>query len=129
VDLVGKPWLAADPTIAVRVACVFWTTERIIRNRRTGKKYRVTLNEFADRNNLKMVTKLVTGSKYQQLKDRRIYLARAKRAFKRWGVGAVAGWNSGYNAEDYVIAPEDEPFGHDEAVRDVQVHAENVAFN
>lgn len=64
-DLVGKPQLASDPIVALRVACEFWKEHN--------------LNAAADEDNLLAVTRAINGGT-NGLANRRIYLQNAKKA-------------------------------------------------
>lgn len=63
VDIEGQPDLAAEPAIAMALACAYWTSRRI--------------NASADRDDVEAVTRLVNGG-LNGLDDRRQRLARAK---------------------------------------------------
>lgn len=64
-DLVGIPMLAFEPDIAVRIAMLFWDAKK--------------LNDFADRDDLKGITRRINGG-YNGLDSRAVYLERAKKA-------------------------------------------------
>jgi putative chitinase len=63
VDLEGQPDRAAEPAVAMAVACAYWTSRRI--------------NAAADRDDVEAVTRLINGG-LNGLADRRQRLARAK---------------------------------------------------
>ena len=62
IDLVANPLLATDPEISLRIACEYWQ--------------RHNLSGFADRNDIRTITKRINGG-YNGLRDRRRYLRRA----------------------------------------------------
>lgn len=68
IDLISHPDRAAEPELAVRIACLFWTDR--------------SLNSAADRDDLETVTRRINGGT-NGLADRRAYLARAKAI---WGL-------------------------------------------
>jgi putative chitinase len=102
IDLIANPHLAADPVIAIKTACSFWT-HRKLRIKRTNKVY--SINYFADRSNTRMVTKLVNGGR-NHLKQRRASLRRARGIFAIGKKATVAGWK--YEPKDYDIVNEDD---------------------
>ncbi|MCH7862898.1 MAG: glycoside hydrolase family 19 protein, partial [Proteobacteria bacterium] len=63
VDIEGQPDRAAEPPIAMALACAYWTSRRI--------------NAAADRDDVEAVTRLITGG-LNGIDDRRQRLARAK---------------------------------------------------
>ena len=67
-DLIGKPRIAAQPLISLRVACEYWKDHKI--------------NKAADRDDLIHATRLVNGGR-NGLDDRRRYLRKAKLALAR----------------------------------------------
>jgi putative chitinase len=64
-DLLNNPRLAAEPRIALRIACVFWERHR--------------LNDAADRDDILVITRRINGG-LNGLEDRKAYLARSKAA-------------------------------------------------
>lgn len=67
IDLIGNPARAANPDVAVRVACEYWKAKG--------------LNAWADRDDLNEITRRINGG-YNGLKDRAAYLSRAKALFR-----------------------------------------------
>lgn len=67
IDLEGQPELAEDPTVAVRVAVMYWVQNR--------------LNIFADHDDLFSITRAINGG-LNGLEDRREWLTKTKRIFK-----------------------------------------------
>ena len=63
-NLIDRPELAETPAIAVETACRYWTDRR--------------LNQLADHDDLKGITRRVNGRKMLGLPSRARYLARAK---------------------------------------------------
>lgn len=63
-DLVGSPGLAETPAVAVETACRYWLDRK--------------LNQLADLDDLKGITRRVNGRLMLGLKARATYLARAK---------------------------------------------------
>lgn len=63
VDIESQPDRAAEPAIAMAVACAYWTSRRI--------------NAAADRDDVESVTRLINGG-LNGIDDRRRHLARAK---------------------------------------------------
>ncbi len=64
-DLLGNPSLAAEPRIALRIACAFWERHR--------------LNDAADRDDILAITRRINGG-LNGLEDRKAYLDRSKAA-------------------------------------------------
>lgn len=62
VDLVNHPELAADPANSIKVACEYWKDR--------------SLNDFADKNDLAMITKRINGG-LNGLDDRKACFSRA----------------------------------------------------
>jgi len=62
-DLLSNPSLAAQPRIALRIACAFWGRHR--------------LNDAADRDDILAITRRINGG-LSGLGDRKDYLARSK---------------------------------------------------
>lgn len=69
IDLLAQPERAAEPDLAVRIACLFWIDR--------------ALNAAADRDDLEAITRRINGG-INGLASRRTYLARAKSI---WGPG------------------------------------------
>lgn len=67
-DLEGKPELAADPVVSLRIACLYWSDRKI--------------GPMADDDDLLRVTRAINGGK-NGLDDRRRYLGIAKREIAR----------------------------------------------
>jgi putative chitinase len=72
-DLLGLPLsetpeLAADPKISLKIAVLYW---------KTRKRLKLSLNFWADRDNIIAITKAINGGT-NGLRDRRWYLDRAK---------------------------------------------------
>ena len=63
VDIEAQPDRAAEPSIAMALACAYWTSRRI--------------NAAADRDDIEAVTRLINGG-LNGIDDRRARLARAK---------------------------------------------------
>lgn len=65
IDLENNPQLAADPTNSVKIAIEFWKQNK--------------LNEYADRGDIRGITRIINGPKYTQksLASRQDWLARA----------------------------------------------------
>lgn len=68
IDLLGNPQRAAEPEIAVTVACLFWTDKG--------------LNAFADADDVKSITRKINGG-YNGLDQRTAYL---KKGEALWGI-------------------------------------------
>lgn len=67
-DLVNRPELAADPEIALEIACSYWAKRN--------------LNSLADLQDVRLVTKKINGG-YNGLEDRRRLF---NKALKIWGI-------------------------------------------
>lgn len=63
IDLLAQPELAAEPTIAFRIACLYWTKR--------------ALNELADKDDLRGITRRINGGE-NGLAERQRYYARAR---------------------------------------------------
>ncbi len=74
-DLVNNPDIAAQPEIAVKIACEYWK-----RTTRNG----VSMNQLADADNLEAITRRINGG-VNGLEDRQLKLRLAKSI---WGAGA-----------------------------------------
>lgn len=62
-DLINYPELASDPGNAIHIACEYWKSHG--------------LNIYADKDDIRTITKKINGG-YNGLKDREVYLIRAK---------------------------------------------------
>ncbi|WP_419729282.1 hypothetical protein [Lichenicola sp.] len=63
-DLVGNPETVKTPNVAVKTACRYWLDKG--------------LNQLADQDNLKAITRRINGRLMLGLKERAAYLAKAK---------------------------------------------------
>jgi putative chitinase len=67
-DLIANPEAAADPETSLRIACEYWKRKK--------------LNQFADKNDLVIITKRINGG-LNGIESRRTYLTKAKWALAR----------------------------------------------
>lgn len=74
IPLDKAPWLAAEPEISVRIACIYWSD--------------YDLNCRADADDLEAITRAINGG-LNGLSDRAAYLANAKRAFELFPIDEV----------------------------------------